>query len=362
MSNSNLNIPAASSAPRDDVVAPTRPPASSPPDENILPDLTAIGIVNDGHSRDVEDDPDDPDDIADARQAPIEDNASASLNTRPPPRHVMVGFEAHMDAVRKSVTGQGSSRRVTIYDKMGSFQMPYTDPFFLLQRDTILPSTLLTPRYFYWDPLVLIEKGTPVKCHGPKCKGKGGNLIRHSFGTRPRRVVDLEDCYWLMGARYQCNECNATMPSWDPLVLKALSPVLASQFPAHCSWRSGISTRLFAFMRRCFHNGMGASQFADSVRVMHRRRHEQLEVAYLQTIIARANNGRRDVYEPFPSFNDSEFQAALPSGGWFRDMYDNFIEKHEPEFNQHTALLSCEVDAIDHSYKVGTVLHDDIHA
>jgi len=33
-------------------------------------------------------------------------------------------------------------------------------------------------------------------------------------------------------------------------------------------------------------------------------------------------------------------------------MYDRFMEDHRHEFNQHTAMLSAEICAIDHSHKV----------
>jgi hypothetical protein len=33
-------------------------------------------------------------------------------------------------------------------------------------------------------------------------------------------------------------------------------------------------------------------------------------------------------------------------------MYDRFIEEHKEELEQHTAMLSAEICAIDHSHKV----------
>lgn len=155
-----------------------------------------------------------------------------------------------------------------------------------MQEYDISPSTLFNPRFFYWDPLILVEY---IKCpninHGAPCSG---HLIRHSHATRPRRIVDLEDVFWLIGPRYRCSACSptATFQSWNLGVLRNLPEPLATEFPAHLSHRSGVSNGVFSMMQRCFQNGMGAKQFSDSLNTLHCRRYEMLEVQYLQTIIA----------------------------------------------------------------------------
>ena len=102
---------------------------------------------------------------------------------------------------------------------------------------------------------------------------------------------------------------------------------------------------------------MGAKQFSDSLHVMHRWHYEMLEVQYLQTIQARvtASVSFGQLFKPFPLFDekgDQGLNTIIPSVQWCRNIYDNFIEAHEHEYHQHTALLSSEVMAIDHSFKV----------
>uniref|UniRef100_A0A8H7Y1A9 3'-5' exonuclease n=1 Tax=Psilocybe cubensis TaxID=181762 RepID=A0A8H7Y1A9_PSICU len=55
------------------------------------------------------------------------------------------------------------------------------------------------------------------------------------------------------------------------------------------------------------------------------------------------------LWDPLPLCNDG---ISCPNAQWIRDMYDSFIEKHGHDFNQHTAMLTGEICAIDHSHKI----------
>ncbi|KAF8057819.1 hypothetical protein FPV67DRAFT_1394478, partial [Lyophyllum atratum] len=46
------------------------------------------------------------------------------------------------------------------------------------------------------------------------------------------------------------------------------------------------------------------------------------------------------------------FHGFVPSAQWLRDIYDQFIEEHRDQFNQHTAMLTAKICAIDHSFKL----------
>lgn len=56
---------------------------------------------------------------------------------------------------------------------------------------------------------------------------------------------------------------TVTFQSWDSRILAVLPPELAAEFPARLSYRSGMSTTLFSWIRSCFQNGMGAKPFSD---------------------------------------------------------------------------------------------------
>jgi hypothetical protein len=55
---------------------------------------------------------------------------------------------------------------------------------------------------------------------------------------------------------------------------------------------------------------------------------------------------------PFDNPSSDGFNGFIPSSQWLRDMYDRFIENQQQHFHQHTAMLSADICAVDHSHKV----------
>jgi hypothetical protein len=137
----------------------------------------------------------------------------------------------------------GSSTFPHLYERDQTFWLPQTSNYFILHRTTKpRPSQLYNPRFFYWDPDCLLEGG--LKC--PLCKAS----LRHHGYARPRRVVDLENCFYMIGQRHICPQCknpktnehSVTFNSWDPRILAMLPTNLAAEFPADLSHRGVIST------------------------------------------------------------------------------------------------------------------------
>ncbi|KAH6874814.1 hypothetical protein BKA70DRAFT_1378804 [Coprinopsis sp. MPI-PUGE-AT-0042] len=148
-----------------------------------------------------------------------------------------------------------------------------------------------------------------------------------------------------------CHSCSQTWVSWDSNILKMLPSPLASRFPARLSHRGTMTEAVFALMRCCFQNAMGAKQFTDTINVLHRRRHDLLEVSYLQVIMSRVlETGTQDKYPLFPSFEEGYSQP--PSAHYCRDLYDEFLESIESQLDQHNAQLSTRGLAINHSHKI----------
>ena len=57
----------------------------------------------------------------------------------------------------------------------------------------------------------------------------------------------------------------------------------------------------------------------------------------------------------FLAFNNQSpdgMHGFVPSAQCLRDLYNDFIESHCEDFNQHMGMLTAEVAAIDHSHKV----------
>ena len=114
---------------------------------------------------------------------------------------------------------------------------------------------------------------------------------------------------------------------------------------------------MFDWMRSCFQNGMGAKRFSDALLVQHLLRYDKLHLQYLDFLahccqdLAKFTNIK---YKSFLSFDDTSpdgYHGFVPSSQWLRDVYDNFIEEHRHDFNQHMGMLMAEICAIDHSHK-----------
>ncbi|KAF8876295.1 hypothetical protein CPB84DRAFT_1966585 [Gymnopilus junonius] len=263
------------------------------------------------------------------------------------PLLVMDAFKRKIEYLKKLTEGHGSNTKILVYEKLESFWLPHSDAFFHLRQKFLSPEQLLIPHFFFWDPLPLVDY---IPCpSGNLCTGK---LVRHGYCEVLRRIINLENSFYLIYVRYRCNQCSpvCTFSSCHPLVMAKLPKPLVAQFPAYLTKHSGLSKQVFSIMRCCFQNSMGGKQFADSLNVLHRHFHELLKVQYLQTVLEHGTG----IYRPFPSFESGP--TAAPSGQYCQDIYDQEIEAHEKEFDQHTAQLSCRGIAIDHSHKINNAI------
>ncbi|KAF9048060.1 hypothetical protein BDZ89DRAFT_928787, partial [Hymenopellis radicata] len=271
-------------------------------------------------------------------------SSSRKNNRRPYPgwfQHSLDKALAQLEKDRATLSGVSQAY------SSGTFWLPRRCNFFNLNHSNICPQDLFIPAFFVWDPAAIMSTGIPC----PSCNLR---LTRDGVVKRPRRIVDIDDTFWIIGYSYACRSCKLKLRSWDSRVLKKLSRPLAAEFPARLTWRSGISTRALGVVRSCIQNGMGAHQVADMFRMQHLRRYDELRVCYLHTKVS-CMNLPTETYEPFPAFDDKSekgFHGFVPSGQWFRDVYDAFVECFKHVFNQHTAMLSALVCAIDHSHKL----------
>ncbi|KAJ7194292.1 hypothetical protein GGX14DRAFT_378125 [Mycena pura] len=249
----------------------------------------------------------------------------------------------------------GSTTSRSRHYSAGTFWIRPKAPWFLLNRANLTPSSIFAAEFFLWDPLIILGTSFNLRCPNAECTHR---LTRYGFVDRPRRVVDLDSSFWLIGYNYGCRKtaggCGLRLRSWDKRVLDQLPPELAAEFPAHLTWRSGLSTRAFGVVRSCFQHGMGSAEVSDLFRMQHLRRYDELRLQYLRTKYKQMLLGSQD-YEPFPAFQDRStcgYHGFTPSGQWLRDVYDSFIESKRDVLNQHTAMLSARICAIDHSHKL----------
>ena len=300
------------------------------------------------------DDEDEGDDELDCRQEGADEAETRNVNPprRPLPNWLLKPFKARV--------AESSSRNARglppLYAHHQTFWFPRPSTFFLLRKQPT-PQELFSPQFFLWDPDALCPKGIPC----PNCQTM---LQRHQVISRPRRCVDTNHTFWIIGYRYRCRKCvhpkskklTVTFRSWDSRILAMLPPALAAEFPAHLSHRSGISTTLFAWMRTCFNYGMGSKQFSDGLRMQHLLQYDTLELQYLEHLATNSlDDWLQHKYHAFPQFNDTSPigpHLYTPSATMCRNLYDNFIDAHRDEINQHTAMLTANICAIDHSHKV----------
>ncbi|KAG9223671.1 hypothetical protein CCMSSC00406_0008554 [Pleurotus cornucopiae] len=285
-------------------------------------------------------------------EALASDKGKKPHNRRLPP-WLQGEFEHHLAESSK----RASDGLPALYRDHQTFWFPRPATFFRLQEKSISPQILYNYQFFLWDPLPLVPGG--IICPNKGCTER---LWRHDHVRYPRRVVDLHSTFWIIGYRYRCPRCRhpeqVKFRSWDTRILAALPSALSAEFPAILTHRSGLSARTFNVMRSCFHNGVGTKQFSNTIRLQHLQKYDSLHLAYLQTIATRSSlptyvTGER--YKPFLPYDDRSEDGAhgfVPGAPWLRDLFDIFIEKHEHEFNQHTAMLSGTICAVDHSFKL----------
>lgn len=248
-----------------------------------------------------------------------------------------------------------------LYRKDETFWFPRRSNFFKLQRcdKTESPSSLYNYSFFLWDPACLLPSGIPC----PVCKTR---LRRHDVARRPRRCVDISHTFWIIGYRYRCPSCinpqsrknTVTFKSWDSRIFAGLPHALTAEFPAHLTYRSGISKNVLTFMRTCFQHGMGPKQFSNVLRVQHLQRHDEIHLQYLHFVASQQNfaewtgQSKYEAFLPFDDCSPNSFHGYIPCAQWLRDIYDRFVASHRDHYNQHLAMLSARICAIDHSFKV----------
>jgi hypothetical protein len=81
-----------------------------------------------------------------------------------------------------------------------------------------------------------------------------------------------------------------------------------------------------------------------------------MELQYLNHLASFALSGwLGQKFAAFPRFDDCGALGPhlyTPHATLCRNFYDNFIDEHYAEINQHTAMLTANICSIDYSHKV----------
>jgi hypothetical protein len=164
-----------------------------------------------------------------------------------------------------------------LYSDLSSFWVPPESRLF-----SGAPEAQAPLRFFFWDPRPLVQGG--IKCPNRRCQAK---LSRLNEVYNLRRVMDLNDSYWLIGTRYRCILCSRSanpaaqrsFRSWESIIIDILPQDLRQEFPLHHTPSGAIDKALYAFMNTCYTHGLGARYFTEALLVHHTSRVPKLPEA-----------------------------------------------------------------------------------
>ena len=208
---------------------------------------------------------------------------------------------------------------------------------------------------------------------------KSKNLQAQEWATTPiaRRICDLTNNFYVMSYRYKCPRCfnekgqpGKTFAGHDHgLMKKSLPESLVLEFPAILTHRSAISNDMMDMVRSCFSNGMGSTPFTNMLTMLHTKRHNIIEFIFilvreeLQKLQEKNNTHSITQYistttkhqfqKTFSAFNDkNQYAGFVPSSKYLSECFEEFVEIHRKEYDQHTATQPATVLTVDHCYKV----------
>jgi hypothetical protein len=204
-------------------------------------------------------------------------------------------------------------------------------------------------RIFFWLPRIY---GYKLAC--PYCSSE--QTVSNGWPRDPiaRRVVDLSDCYWIVGRRQWCKSCDREFMNTDQRVVDRLPDHFRLLFPAFLTWRSGVDLRLLEMLRTSVSHSMGISQFLGMLHENHSRQYDKLKLMYLsRNKLKRASNNFHGKLDEFPQFDDPKGYAGfVPTAGYLTEVYIMYILLHEKELAAQLAKATGEILSVDHSHKV----------
>lgn len=220
----------------------------------------------------------------------------------------------------------------------------------------------------YYVPRVMVYAPFDVKSsyrlHCPTCGS--ANVVMDGY-TDFRRVVDLDDCLFVIGRRYRCKHThkNNCFAAWDKKLLRGAPPYVREAFPVILTHRLGVTKQLFDLLRTMYEGGRGVGPFADLVRENHRRAHHRKELAFLSRLadhvcppVAGDQTQLTQNYDPnklprFSTFADpAGYNGCCGSRSFYRSVYTASMEELEPLMKARSALLSARILSGDHFFKI----------
>ncbi|KAH9478811.1 Werner Syndrome-like exonuclease [Psilocybe cubensis] len=240
-----------------------------------------------------------------------------------------------------------------------SFWINPPEPCILLSKYRFDLPTLWRPRIYVWIPHDFVKT---LCC--PNC----GTPLEKNGASRPRRIIDIEDNFYIVTWKYYCRDgCKSAFRGWNTAIVNSLPAYLRLAFPAVLSRRSGVSTRLLRQLRVCNQHKMGPSGYRSMLLENHTFKFSQIQNQYLEAVFEMVRGqqhatsiGQETLHafvppkaDSFGNFTDPDKYAGfVPSERYLASMMNKAIERDESDANQHTACLAPDQIAIDDSHKV----------
>ncbi|KAF9470560.1 hypothetical protein BDN70DRAFT_998898 [Pholiota conissans] len=244
----------------------------------------------------------------------------------------------------------------------GSLWMHPPDPIMSLHQYRFEPELLYRPRIFFWLPHFFVDV---MNC--PNCRS---GVLEKNGACPPRRIVDIEDVFWIVTWKYYCRKgCQTHFRGWNPLIINSLPPYIRHAFPAVLSRKGGLSLAVISLLRSSNQHKMGPSGVRSTLLEMHTHKYNIRYAQYLKAVFELIR-GRQEVTNSqssqstlhqflgldvpiFGDFSDPEKYAGFVSSEFYlAEMMNQAIERDEADANQHTSCLNPDQIAIDDSHKV----------
>lgn len=232
-------------------------------------------------------------------------------------------------------------------------------PHPLMSSSSENPSAFYLPKVLVFAPHASKRSGDTKCC--PRC---GGNKVYGDGWSQFRRIIDVNDCFFVIGQRYRCQarHPNNTFVAWDERLLRAAPPHILALLPVILTRKLGVSQALMDLMRSLVDSGMGMGPFAEMIKENHTREHHRRELAYLsrlERLRPDPSTGQRTMSacrSPPPHFSlfstQDGYNGCYGSLGYFRSVYVREMAKLEPRLKRHSAALPARVLSGDHFFKI----------
>lgn len=77
-----------------------------------------------------------------------------------------------------------------------------------------------------------------------------------------------------------------------------------------------------------------------------------MEFLKIQKVLSEWTGKKYQAFLPFDNQSTHGPHGYVPSSQWIKNLYDKYIEQHQHFFEQYMGMLTLEVGAMDHSFKV----------